>query len=129
MSSPFGKIVWHDLTVKDADAARSFYADVVGWTYEEIDMGGYSDYVAMPADGEEPAGGVCHARGVNANVPAAWLVYIQVENLEASLARVTEKGGVIVDGPREVGNGSFAIIRDPFGAYCGLIESEVTTDE
>ena len=52
-----GSIGWKDLTVDDAERVRDFYMAVAGWTAQPIDMGGYNDYVMMPAGGGEPVGG------------------------------------------------------------------------
>ena len=73
-----GSIVWTDFTVPNADTVRDFYSAVVGWKAMGCDMGGYEDYVMTPAGGRKPAGGICHARGVNAKIPAQWLVCITV---------------------------------------------------
>ena len=35
-----GTIVWCDLTVNDAETVRDFYAAVVGWKAEPVEMGG-----------------------------------------------------------------------------------------
>ena len=40
-----GKIGWIDMTVEDASTVSEFYKTVVGYEAEEVDMGGYSDYV------------------------------------------------------------------------------------
>ncbi len=121
-----GRIGWQDLTVDNAEVVRDFYSEVVGWQTMPLDMGGYDDYVMLSPDGPNGVAGVagvCHARGVNANIPPQWLVYINVENLDASVKSVLALGGEIVDGPREMGEGRFCVIRDPAGAVCGLIES------
>ena len=56
-SDDIGKIGWLDMTVEDAPVVRDFYKAVVGWETDEIDMGGYSDYVMkMPASGEGVSG-------------------------------------------------------------------------
>ena len=117
-----GSIVWTDLTVPDADRVRDFYAGVVGWKVQPVEMGGYSDYCMNETATGKTVAGVCHARGVNAKVPPAWIVYIVVENLAESLKRVRELGGEVIDGPRTMGSNTFAAIRDPAGAVCGLIE-------
>lgn len=117
-----GRIGWQDLTVDDAEQVRDFYMAVAGWRSQPLDMGGYDDYVMLSPDGESAVGGVCHARGVNAQIPALWMVYINVEDLDASVERVRSLGGEVVDGPRELGEGRFCVIRDPAGAVCGLIE-------
>ncbi|MFG0260195.1 MAG: VOC family protein [Phycisphaerales bacterium JB041] len=116
-----GSIGWHDLTVPDAEGVRDFYAGVVGWTAEALDMGGYSDF-CMQADGQTVAG-VCHARGANAAMPALWMMYVIVEDLEAALARVRELRGEVVTEQRAAGGGTFAVIRDPAGAVCGLYQA------
>jgi uncharacterized protein len=116
-----GRIGWIDLTVPDAEAIRDFYNAVIGWTAIEVDMGGYSDYCVHSAEGEAPVAGICHARGANARLPAQWLVYITVEDLDASAARCVELGGEVLDAPRAYGGGGrFCIIRDPAGAVAAL---------
>lgn len=115
-----GMIVWQDLTVDDAPQLRDFYRAVVGWTSEGEDMGGYEDYNMVSPTNGETAAGICHARGSNAGVPPQWLVYIQVESVDAATQTCLALGGTVVDGPREMGNGRVAIIRDPAGAVCAL---------
>jgi len=117
-----GTIGWLDLTVPNADAVRDFYAAVVGWSHDGIDMGGYADYV-MKAPNGEAVGGVCHARGVNAKVPPSWIPYAIVADLAACVAKVKSMGGTIVDGPRGAGGGQMCIIKDPAGAVFGLYQS------
>jgi predicted enzyme related to lactoylglutathione lyase len=118
-----GAIVWHDLTVPDAVALRDFYASVVGWRHDAVDMGGYSDFTMMSPGSRVPAAGICHSRGVNAKLPPQWLVYVQVEDLDGSLKACVRGGGQVVDGPRGMGEQRFAIVKDPAGAHLGLIGS------
>ena len=118
-----GTIGWRDLTVDNAEQLRDFYSEVAGWRSEPLSMGDYDDYVMLAPGGEAGIAGVCHARGPNANIPPQWLIYINVENLDASVGKVLELGGEIVDGPRPLGEGRFAVIQDPAGAVCGLIEA------
>ena len=121
---PVGTIAWSDLTVPDAETIRDFYARVVGWIPEPVTMGEYSDFnMTVPASGEAAAG-VCHARGVNADLPPVWMVYLVVEDLDHSLAGVRERGGEILAGPKRMGPGSaYAIIRDPAGAVAALYQA------
>lgn len=119
-TTPSGQIMWHDLTVANAEDVRDFYADVVGWTVSEVPMDGYADYgMHETADGEIVAG-VCHARGSNASIPPQWLLYVGVADLDLSLQRAVDKGGSVIDGPRAYGTGRFAIVKDPAGAVMGL---------
>jgi predicted enzyme related to lactoylglutathione lyase len=94
---------------------------VTGWTPAAVEMSGYSDYcMNEPASGRSVAG-VCHARGENANLPAQWLIYITVEDLEKSAERCVERGGAVIAGPQGmVGQGRYCVIQDPAGAVAAL---------
>lgn len=125
MSEPsgVGAIVWTDLTVRDAEGTRDFYAAVAGWRFEPVEMGGYADFNMLAPGRDEPVAGVCHARGPNAGLPPQWLVSIAVADLDTSTKACVERGGVVIDGPRLVGRKRFCVIRDPAGAHAGLIEA------
>lgn len=116
-----GRIEWHDLTVANAEDIRGFYQTVAGWGFEALSMGDYDDYCMTAPDGEVVAG-VCHRRGSNSAAPAQWLMYIEVPDVEASARSCIELGGTVVDGPRLVGEQNFAVIQDPAGAVCAIIE-------
>ena len=113
-------ISWHDLTVPDADSVSNFYCEVAGWQKEALSMGDYSDYVMKDKNGNV-AGGICNARGVNSGLPAHWLMYVTVDNLEASLEKCKKMGGRIMGEIRQMGEyGNFCLIQDPAGAYVML---------
>ena len=118
-----GQISWVDLTVPEADTLRDFYAQVVGWTASAHSMGDYEDYVMNdPVTGEARAG-ICHARGENAALPAQWLIYIVVQDLEDSFDKCLQLGGSVVCPPRSAGEmGSYCVIKDPAGAVCALFQ-------
>lgn len=119
-----GKIGWLDLTVKDAPGLRDFYEKVVGWKVAELDCGGYNDFCMNTPDAGMTVAGVCHARGENAALPPAWLAYVNVADVAASLAQVKALGGRVVDGPRKLGGRDFVCIQDPAGAYLALIQAD-----
>ena len=118
-----GTIVWCDLTVANAEAVREFYAAVVGWKAQTVDMGGYADFNMLSPASEEAEVGICHARGTNEGIPSQWLLYVVVADLEASMARCRELGGRIVREARPLGKGRFCILQDPAGAVCALYEA------
>ena len=84
-------------------------------------MGSYSDFAMNQPLGGDTVAGICHARGPNANLPAQWLIYIRVADVDASAERCRELGGTVLDGPREIGEERFCVIRDPAGAFAALI--------
>lgn len=119
-----GKIGWIDLTVPNADKVKDFYARVAEWNIEPVRMGEYDDYSMLAADGL-PAAGICHKNGPNANLPSQWLIYINVANLDKSMAQCTKLGGRIIADPRRMsGYGRFCVIEDPAGAVAALFEPE-----
>jgi hypothetical protein len=124
-----GAISWTDLTVTDAEDVRTFYEQVVGWSAQPVDMGGYPDYcMQQPSDsvGEarKTVAGICHARGANADMPSAqWIVYITVADLAQSMERCKQLGGTVLHHrPNSNAPGGFAVIRDPAGAVCALYQ-------
>src|SRR5688572_29730516 len=88
-----GAIISADITVPNADEMRDFYKQVIGWDSELMPMsdenGEYSDYVMKDESGGW-VGGVCHARGVNKDLPPQWIVYINVKDIAASAQRCVE---------------------------------------
>ena len=116
-----GQICWQDLTVDNADEIRQFYSKVAGWKSQPGNMGQYEDFNMIAAGTGEPAAGICHTQGTNANLPPQWLIYIAVEDADACAERCQAEGGEVVDGPRAMGQGRFCVIKDPAGAVCALI--------
>jgi len=118
-----GVISWCDLTVEKAEDVRDFYREVVGWKASPVSMGDYDDFCMNPPKSDQPSAGICHARGVNADLPAQWLIYIIVADLDASIANCIKLGGKIIAGPKNMGDaGRYCIIQDPAGAVAALYE-------
>jgi len=122
MSEQTGKIGWIDITVDDANGLRDFYADVVGLVPDAVSMGDYDDFnMTMPASGE-PVCGICNARGGNKDLPGGWMVYFVVDDVDASAAACTAKGGNILVEPRGLAGGRFCVLEDPSGATAALYQ-------
>ena len=119
--SKIGTIAWTDLTIENAGEIGDFYAKVIGWKPSPVDMDGYNDFTMnLPGSGR-PIAGVCHARGGNSDLPAQWLNYIVVKDVEASISACLELGGTVVSGPKNYGDrGRYCVIRDPAGAVIAL---------
>lgn len=86
-------------------------------------MGEYNDYTMMSAAGEA-VGGVCHAQGVNADLPPAWLPYFLVEDIGASVADVVKTGGELVTQIKSMGEDRYAVIKDPAGAVSAIYQKK-----
>lgn len=123
MNENIGNIVWFDLTVKNADEVRDFYSEVVGWKPVPVDMKGYNDYSMNRPSDDNAVAGVCHNRGVNADLPPQWLIYIIVEDVDKSAAKVVELGGKLISEPKNMGKQArYCVIQDPAGAVAALYQ-------
>jgi len=123
-----GSVGWVDLTVPDAAQVRDFYQAVAGWKVHEVGMSDagekYADYAMLTGGSGKGVTGICWRRGTNQDIPAGWMIYITVENLEASIAKCLELGGKVVLGPRNFGpDAKYVFIQDPSGACCGLFQA------
>ena len=124
--SDMGIIAWHDLTVKDASGVGDFYARVCGWGIESVDMGDYADF-AMSSPSGAVVAGICHARGANAKLPPRWLPYVSVSSVAVAIKAAEAAGGALLDGPRQAGDGTMAVLQDPAGACFAVWEAATET--
>ncbi len=84
-------------------------------------MKDYEDYGMNAPGTQDMVAGICHARGMNAHLPPQWLLYITVENLDASLHKCVQLGGKIIGEKQGMGEqGHYCLIQDPAGAYMML---------
>ena len=67
---------WYDLATSDMAAARKFYCDVVGWTYQDNSQGGQTYGVFQVGDAGV-AGLMPYSDGM-APLHPGWNVYIAV---------------------------------------------------
>lgn len=118
-----GRIGWTDLTVPNAEEIRDFYSGVVGWKPSPVNMGSYNDFSMNAPESGTAVAGVCHSRGANAGLPAQWLLYITVEDLDASAERCRALGGKVLVGPKgDPATGQYCVIQDPAGAVAALYQ-------
>lgn len=115
-----GRVFWADLTVADAPRVRDFYSAVIGWEPSPVSMGSYEDFNMTPLGAKDAAAGVCHARGDNANLPAQWLIYVQVKSLAESLASCERLGGKVLHRWQS----GCVLIQDPAGAVMVICEAK-----
>ena len=118
-----GSMTWFDLTVPNAKQVSDFYSSVVGWQKSPVNMGDYDDFAMLTADTETAVSGVCHATGVNQDLPAQWLMYIKVADLNTSIAQVVKLGGSVLTPVKKLSDTShYAVIKDPAGAVCAIFD-------
>jgi predicted enzyme related to lactoylglutathione lyase len=111
-------LVWNELQTRDADAAKAFYATVFGWTNSTDPSG----YVVFANDGRMQAG-MMQMDASWGEVPPNWSTYFMVEDVEATVSKVTELGGNVLVPPTAAGEmGRFAVVQDPQGGVFTVMQ-------
>lgn len=124
-----GSIWWNELRTSDESGAINFYTKLIGW--RTFQLSGLDSL--KPADESEPvytvwmmgwnqAGGMMKlGSSLAEKIPASWMPFIAVEDVDLCAMKAIELGGEVIEAPFDVANsGRFAILRDPQGAVFGV---------
>jgi predicted enzyme related to lactoylglutathione lyase len=117
-----GALAMNELDTRDYEGARRFYGEVFGWEVDPIEVGGTLVYGSVKLDGRLVAGMLPMGDNFPPQVPPHWRPYFGVDDLDASLAQVTELGGRVLVEPAEVPGGRFAAALDPQGGAFSLFQ-------
>lgn len=123
MGDSGGRFVWYELATTDVEAAKAFYAGVVGWGTGDASTPG-SGYGLFSA-GDTPVAGLTRlppdAR--EAGAMPQWRGYVGVDDVDVAVGRVKQLGGVVHVPPANVRNVSrMSVVADPEMATLALIE-------
>jgi len=115
-----GTICWNELEVKNVNEAKRFYAEVLGWTSQDM-QGGYTVFM----NNGKPVAGMMNIDNIDGGeqIPPNWFVYIAVADINEALEKTKANGGIVSKGPFEVPNmGTMAVIIDAAGAALAIVE-------
>lgn len=117
-----GAIGWNELSTRDPEGAKTFYAAIFGWEANDLPMEDGSTYTEWRVGGE-PVGGMLDMRGrMPEEIPPHWGVYFGTEDTDATVEKVKAGGGELLFGPMDIEPGRFATVRDPFGAFFNVMQ-------
>lgn len=123
MATPFtthGAFSWTELTTSDTKAARTFYGKLLGWQFQDMDMGN-GTYTVINVAGQG-VGGITAVPPNAKGMPPAWGGYVTVDDVDAVVARVAGLGGRVLLAPTDIPTvGRFATIQDSQGTTLSLI--------
>ena len=105
-----GKFVWYELMTTEPEAATAFYTSVVGWTASKM-----GDYTILATAHGPVAGLMIWAEGArDIGVPARWIGYIGVDDVDTMAEHVKAEGGTIHKPGEDIPDvGRFAVVTDP----------------
>lgn len=116
---PMGGILWVDLFARDADAMVAFYGQLAPFevTSRELLEGGKG--LLLNAGGMPRAGLVPVDEEANRS---AWVPYVRVADVQATLDRAVEGGGFVIVAPDpEILDGNLGVFVDPNGGVTGAV--------
>jgi uncharacterized protein len=116
-----GALTWNELGTKDVETAKQFYADLFGWSYEDLDTNGAGTYSTIRT-GDRSNGGIRPQTPQEERIPPNWLVYFAAVSVEESAATANELGGNVLVPTMRVPAGAFTVVADPQGAVFALFE-------
>ena len=120
MSTSHGTFHWNELMARDVAAAKKFYADTIGWTYDGMPMPeGGTYWLAKMSD--QPVGGIFDISGPDyKGVPDGWMPYIAVDNVDERVKKATKAGAKVMKPAFDVpGVGRIVMLLEPGGAGIG----------
>lgn len=107
--------MWFEVCGKDHEAMKSFYSGLFDWQLTDMEEMPYS---TVAANGQGIPGGIgVAAEGQDGHVT----FYVEVDDLEASLAKAESLGGKRTLEPTDIPTGQIALFTDPEGHLVGLM--------
>ncbi|WP_457032739.1 VOC family protein [Kitasatospora sp. P5_F3] len=117
-----GSPCWADAMFADVEGAKSFYGEVLGWTFGEASSE-FGNYTQAYSDGKAVAAVVPPMPGSES--PSAWCLYLASPDVNATAAKIKAAGGTVLMDPMQVGDfGSMLIATDPGGAVFGVWQGD-----
>lgn len=113
-----GALTWNECNTRDVPAASAFYEAAFGIT--TTPMEGMADYYAINVGGRMVGGMQPMAGKFPDEVPAHWMAWFSVDDVDSTADAAVKAGGNIVVPPMDIpGVGRMAGLQDPWGAvFC-----------
>jgi predicted enzyme related to lactoylglutathione lyase len=118
--SEHGTFHWNELMSRDVERDKRFYQDTIGWSFEPMKMENGGTYWCAIQNGKPVAGIFNIATPEFEGVPAGWMPYLAVDDVDARTARAVKAGAQLMRPIFDVPDvGRIAILREPGGAGIG----------
>jgi predicted enzyme related to lactoylglutathione lyase len=115
-----GLFSWNELITTDAEAAKKFYAELLGWELEDMPLKD-TTYSVIKAKGHDIGGIMSLPLGAAGALPR-WLPYVTVDEVDATVRQAGKLGAKVIQPPMDIPEvGRFAILKDPQMAEFAVI--------
>jgi predicted enzyme related to lactoylglutathione lyase len=124
-----GTFCWVELATIDGEAAKKFYTELFGWTFNDSPIGPGMVYTMLKLDGKD-VGALYQmpAEMTSQGMPPHWLSYALVTSADESAAKAKELGGTLMKQPFDVMDvGRMAVVQDPTGAVFAIWQAGTHT--
>jgi predicted enzyme related to lactoylglutathione lyase len=111
-----GQMVHFEVPAADTGRSREFWGSLFGWEFQAYE-GSPTEYL-MTRTGEQQGGAISEGDGSGIRV------YFDVDDINASTAKVRELGGEAGDAGPVPGMGWFAVCKDNQGNEFGLWQTD-----
>ena len=109
-------VTWFEIHTGDPARAKEFYGSVLGWTFDDDSMPGYT--MIGLGDDAPIGGGLVDTAG---EYPSDAVFMVQVPDVGASIDAARAAGGSVISEARTMPNGlSFGYVANPDGAVFGV---------
>lgn len=116
-----GAWCWNELAAHDPVKTVAFYTKL-GFTEEKMEMGEMGTYHVLNSGGKARAGMM---KTPMPDAPQAWMPYVQVKNVDETVAKAQKLGATVHMPPSDVPSvGRLAIFTDPQGGWLGVLAPE-----
>jgi len=116
-----GSFCWNELMAHNADAERTFYTSLFGWTAKESPE--YTEWHA----GDKARGGFLEMKDERfQGVPPFWITYFLVDDVDQSASKAQSLGASVHHAATDIPNvGRFAVLADPQGASFAIFKPKM----
>jgi uncharacterized protein len=117
-----GQFHWNELRTRDAERAKRFYTDTIGWCFEASATPDGATYWVAFSDGTPVAGLFPLTSPQFDGVPESWMSFLAVDDVDARVAKALTAGAKLVMPVFDVPDvGRIAMLLEPSGAGVGWI--------
>ncbi len=124
----YGKFVRIDLITSQPEKAAAFYEKLLGWTITPVPgawtmspiPGAGPQHFIIENKGQELAR--IHAMDSGQPIPAGWMSWISVEDIDDMMRDVPANGGSVLAPPSKSANGRQAVLKGPTGGVFGVVQ-------